>query len=60
MQLINYYQDLEFLMAKGFDVHIGVEVKRYLFNIVAFLRMHRAVQGGITSRASKHFELLAK
>jgi hypothetical protein len=29
-------------------------------NIVSFLRMHRAVGGGITPSATKHFEQLAK
>ncbi|MCJ1474770.1 hypothetical protein MMC13_003430 [Lambiella insularis] len=39
---------------------ISVEVKRYLHDILVFLRRHRAVAGGITPQATKHFELLAR
>ena len=39
---------------------ITAEVKRYLQNIVVFLRLHRAVAGGISARATKHFDLLVK
>jgi hypothetical protein len=37
-----------------------VEVKQYQLNLIAFLRLHRAVAGGITARATKHFDKLAR
>ena len=39
---------------------MSAEVKAYLQNIVTFLRMNRAVGGGISPRATKHFDLLVK
>ncbi|KAL9131803.1 MAG: hypothetical protein Q9217_000330 [Psora testacea] len=42
------------------NVSFSVEFKRYLQNIVVFLRMHRAVGGGITPLATKHFDLFVK
>ncbi|KAL9116944.1 MAG: hypothetical protein Q9187_006523 [Circinaria calcarea] len=41
-------------------VNLEVEVRRYLHNVLTFLRMHRAVAGGISPQATKHFELLVK
>jgi MoxR-like ATPase len=35
-------------------------VTRYQANIVAFLRTHRAVAGGITPTATRHLETLCK
>ena len=37
-----------------------VEVKRYLHDVVVFLRMHRALASGVTPRATRQAELLAK
>lgn len=42
------------------EVQVDVDVLRYQMNIVSFLRMHRAVAGGITPTATKHFEQLMK
>lgn len=42
------------------DVSVDIDVRRYQMNIVAFLRMHRAVSGGVTPQATKHFELLMR
>ncbi|KAK0719794.1 hypothetical protein B0H67DRAFT_483833 [Lasiosphaeris hirsuta] len=42
------------------QVHVDVDVMRYQMNIVSFLRMHRAVGGGVTPTATKHFEQLVK
>ncbi|KAL9633814.1 MAG: hypothetical protein Q9164_004474 [Protoblastenia rupestris] len=39
---------------------MGMELKSYLHNIVVFLRMHRAVGGGINPLATKHFDLLVR
>ena len=41
-------------------VIVSTEVKRYLHNVLVFLRTHRAVAGGVTPQATRHFELLAK
>ena len=42
------------------DVSVDIDVRRYQMNIVAFLRMHRAVEGGVTPQATKHFEQLMR
>ena len=42
------------------SVTISIDVKRYLYDVLIFLRRHRAVAGGITPLATKHFELLAR
>jgi hypothetical protein len=39
---------------------VTAQVKAYLQNIVTFLRLHRAVIGGVSARATKDFELVAK
>lgn len=52
--------ELSCLAELGQRVRVDVDVLRYQMNIVSFLRMHRAVAGGITPTATKHFELLMK
>ena len=42
------------------DVAINTEITRYMHDIVTFLRMHRAVAGGMSPRGTKHLELFAK
>ncbi|KAL1966886.1 hypothetical protein VTN77DRAFT_3851 [Rasamsonia byssochlamydoides] len=42
------------------NVFVSAEVARYLQNIVVFLRLNRAVAGGISAKATNHFLLLAK
>jgi MoxR-like ATPase len=39
---------------------VSVEVKQYEQNIISFLRLHRAVAGGISAPATKHFDKLAR
>jgi len=39
---------------------VSVEVKQYQQNVIAFLRVHRAVAGGISAVATKHFNKLVK
>lgn len=58
--LLIWSQDLDNLILHSHAVTITAEVKRYLQNIVVFLRLHRAVAGGISARATKHFDLLVK
>ncbi|KAI9878614.1 MAG: hypothetical protein M1830_000381 [Pleopsidium flavum] len=52
--------DLNTLVSRSQAVTITAEVKRYLQNVVIFLRLHRAVNGGISAWATKHFDLLVK
>ncbi|KAJ4415869.1 hypothetical protein N0V85_002519 [Neurospora sp. IMI 360204] len=42
------------------SVCVDIDVRRYQMNIIAFLRMHRAVSGGVTPQATKHFEQLMR
>ncbi|CUS09641.1 unnamed protein product, partial [Tuber aestivum] len=42
------------------DVTVGIEIRRYMFDLTVFLRMHRAVAGGISARATKDFEELVR
>ena len=39
---------------------MSIDVRRYLQDLVIFLRMHRAVDSGVSPRATLHFELLAR
>ncbi|EEA28581.1 hypothetical protein TMatcc_003076 [Talaromyces marneffei ATCC 18224] len=41
-------------------VSVSAEVNRYLHNIVAFLRLNRAVAGGMSAKATKYFMVVAK
>jgi hypothetical protein len=52
--------DISHLSQLSQQVHIDIDVFRYQMNIVSFLRMHRAVAGGVSPTASKHFEQLTK
>lgn len=46
-------------MVKGSkNTKVTSEVECYLQNIVTFLRMHRAVDGGINARSTKYFKRL--
>lgn len=42
------------------DVTVSIEIKRHIIDIVIFMRMHRAVAGGASARATKDFELLIR
>ncbi|TQS37453.1 hypothetical protein Golomagni_02073 [Golovinomyces magnicellulatus] len=53
-------QEIEHLIELSHTAIINVEVKRYQMSIISFLRLHRAVAGGITASATKKFEKLAK
>jgi len=52
--------DIEYLSQLSDHSTVSVEVRQYQQNIVAFLRVHRAVAGGISAVASKHFNKLTK
>ncbi|KAK1831550.1 hypothetical protein QBC39DRAFT_425927 [Podospora conica] len=52
--------DVALLAQLARQVSVDVDVSRYQMNIVSFLRTHRAVDGGITPTATKHFEQLMR
>ena len=58
--VLTMLQDLSILISRTQAVSITAEVKRYLHNIVVFLRLHRAVAGGVSAQATKHFDLLVR
>ena len=39
---------------------MSMDVRRYLQDLVVFLRIHRAVDSGVSPRATLHFERLAR
>ncbi|KAI0408238.1 hypothetical protein F4802DRAFT_458713 [Xylaria palmicola] len=51
--------EISMLAARSLQTHVDVEVQRYLMNIVAFLRLHRAVRpGSVPPAATTHFRKL--
>ncbi|KAH9877688.1 hypothetical protein J1614_002905 [Plenodomus biglobosus] len=52
-------EDLAHLAKLTTSVRISSEVRAYLHNIVVFMRLHRAVAGGISAMATRHFNTLA-
>ena len=51
---------MEALAALRSEVKISSEVRAYLHNVVVFLRLHRAVAGGISALATRHFTTLVQ
>ncbi|KAF4976058.1 hypothetical protein FZEAL_7236 [Fusarium zealandicum] len=47
--------DISHLGTLSNQAQVDIEITRYQMNIVSFLRMHRAVAGGISPTATKHF-----
>jgi hypothetical protein len=43
-----------------YSCRITPEVRAYLHNIVVFMRLHRAVAGGISAIATRHFSTLVR
>lgn len=52
--------DISHLSQLGQHVRCDIDVARYQMNVVSFLRMHRAVAGGVSPTATKHLEQLTK
>ncbi|KAK4219294.1 hypothetical protein QBC37DRAFT_410733 [Rhypophila decipiens] len=54
--------DISHLAQQTLKVRISIDVLRYQMNIIAFLRMHRAVMGPgcLTPFATRHFDQLVK
>ncbi|KAF2790665.1 hypothetical protein K505DRAFT_310996 [Melanomma pulvis-pyrius CBS 109.77] len=53
-------EEITALTALTAEVKISSEVRAYLHNIVVFLRLHRAVAGGISAMATRHFNILSQ
>jgi hypothetical protein len=53
-------EDITELSKRTGDVKISSEVRAYLHNIVVFMRLHRAVGGGISAMATRQFTSLAQ
>ncbi|KAF1834663.1 hypothetical protein BDW02DRAFT_323358 [Decorospora gaudefroyi] len=51
--------DLAHLSSRTSGVKISSEVRAYLHNMVVFMRLHRAVAGGVSALATRHFNTLA-
>jgi len=52
--------EIDALEHKSRSIIVSPEITRYMYNIIAFLRLHRAVLGGVSAAATKHFDQLIK
>lgn len=52
--------DVSHLRQLSLRTAIDIDVLRYQMNIISFLRMHRAVSGGITPQATRHLDQLVR
>jgi len=52
--------DISHLRQLSLRTAIDIDVLRYQMNIISFLRMHRAVAGGITPQATRHLDQLVR
>ncbi|KAK9469680.1 hypothetical protein V1512DRAFT_15343 [Lipomyces arxii] len=53
-------KEIDLLSNHASSVVISPEIRRYMHDIIVFLRMHRATRGGISARSSRDFEILIK
>ena len=53
-------QDVGNLAKLTLGVKMSSEVRAYLHNIIVFVRLHRAVAGGVSALATRHFSTLAQ
>ena len=53
-------QEVTELTNRAANVEISSEVRAYMHNIVVFMRLHRAVAGGISAMTTRYFDLLAR
>lgn len=53
-------QEISSLTKRIPHIRFSSEVRAYLQNIVVFMRLHRAVAGGVSPQATRHFELLVR
>jgi len=54
------YDTIITLQALASKIHSTPEIRRYIHNIVTFLRLHRGVAGGVSALSSRHLVLLAQ
>lgn len=59
-ELVIAESDISHLAQLSQQVRVDVDVARYQMNVISFLRMHRAVGGGVGPTATKHLELLSR
>lgn len=52
--------DISHLRQLSLRTAIDIDVLRYQMNLISFLRMHRAVAGGITPQATRHLDQLVR
>ncbi|KAL1856386.1 hypothetical protein Daus18300_010758 [Diaporthe australafricana] len=52
--------DISHLRQLSLRTALDIDVLRYQMNIISFLRMHRAVSGGITPQATRHLDQLVR
>lgn len=52
--------DISHLRQLSLRTAIDIDVLRYQMNLISFLRMHRAVAGGVTPQATRHLEQLVR
>lgn len=45
---------------QGDKITFNAEIKAYQHNIITFLRLHRAVGGGVSPKATQHLNILVK
>ncbi|KAL9623388.1 MAG: hypothetical protein Q9160_002281 [Pyrenula sp. 1 TL-2023] len=48
------------LQTRTSRIYTSPEIRRYIQNIVVFLRLERGVAGGVSPKATSHFQLLTK
>jgi hypothetical protein len=53
-------EDIDRLAKLSAEVKITSEVRAYIHNIVVFMRLHRAVEGGVSAMATRHFTTLCQ
>jgi hypothetical protein len=58
--MLTVMKDIDALVALTSAVRISPEIRAYLQNIVVFLRLHRAVAGGISATSTRHFDALVR
>lgn len=52
--------DISHLRQLSLRTAVDIDVLRYQMNLISFLRMHRAVAGGITPQATRHLDQLIR
>ena len=53
-------QEIERLIALSKAVRMVAEIRAYMHNLIIFMRMNRAVAGGVSSLATRHLHLLVR